>query len=117
VKTSRFSRELLGWCRREKIAEQVPGKSAAEVRDHYEELVHEILEIESGRVDVPNYPNDLVVSGGSGSSDSDSSNKTRHADKEKKKMKKGRSWTEDEHVYVKKITSIYSCTLRFYFYI
>ncbi|KAK2458855.1 hypothetical protein P8452_05372 [Trifolium repens] len=33
-----------------------------------------------------------------GSSDSDSSNKTRHADKEKKKMKKGRSWTEDEHV-------------------
>jgi hypothetical protein len=101
----------------EKIAEQVPGKSAAEVRDHYEELVHEILEIESGRVDVPNYPNDLVVSGGSGSSDSDSSNKTRHADKEKKKMKKGRSWTEDEHVYVKKITSIYSCTLRFYFYI
>jgi hypothetical protein len=39
----------------EKIAEQGPGKSAAEVRDLYEDLVHEILEIESSRVEVPNY--------------------------------------------------------------
>ncbi|KAK2405401.1 transcription factor SRM1 [Trifolium repens] len=60
----------------EKIAEQVPGKSAAEVRDHYEDLVHEILEIESGRVEVPDYPDDLV---------------------EKRKKKLGRPWTEDEH--------------------
>jgi hypothetical protein len=76
------------------------------VRDHYEDLVHEILEIESGRVEVPNYPDDLVVSGGRGSSDSDSSKKTRHADKEKRKKKKGRSWTEDEHKYVKNFLSI-----------
>jgi hypothetical protein len=90
----------------EKIAEQVTGKSAAEV-SHYENLVHEILEIQSGRIDVPNYPDDLVVNGGRGSSYSDSSKKTRHADKEKrKKKKKGRSWTEDEHKYVKDFPSI-----------
>ncbi|KAK2458851.1 putative R1/2-type MYB transcription factor [Trifolium repens] len=80
----------------EKIAEQGSGKSAAEVRDHYDNLLHQILEIESGLAEVPNYPDDLVLSGGSGSSDSDSSKKTRH-DKEKRKTKKGRPWTEDEH--------------------
>jgi hypothetical protein len=46
------------------------------------------------------------MSGGRGSSDSDSSKKTRHADKEKRKKKKGRSWTEDEHKYVKDFPSI-----------
>jgi hypothetical protein len=96
----------------EKIAEQVSGKSAAEVRDHYENLLHQILEIESGLAEVPNYPDDLVLSGGSGSSDSDSSKKTRH-DKEKRKTKKGRPWTEDEHRYVNDFSSVDSYTLRF----
>jgi hypothetical protein len=47
----------------------------------------------------------VVVSGGRGSFNSDSLKKTRHADKEKRK-KKGRSWTEDEHKYVKDFPSI-----------
>ncbi|MCI40350.1 transcription factor DIVARICATA-like, partial [Trifolium medium] len=48
----------------EKIAEQVPGKSVAEVRDHYEDLVHDVLEIELGRVEVPSYPDDLAAVSG-----------------------------------------------------
>jgi SHAQKYF class myb-like DNA-binding protein len=84
----------------ENIAEQVPGKSVVEVRDHYEDLVHDVLEIDSGRVEVPSYPDDLAVSGGGGLSDWDSSNqisfgsKTRHSDNERKK---GTPWTEEEH--------------------
>ncbi|CAJ2637390.1 unnamed protein product [Trifolium pratense] len=60
----------------EKMAEKVPGKSAAEVKDYYQDLVHEISEIESGRVEIPIYPDDLdesddlAESGGSGLFDS-----------------------------------------------
>ncbi|XP_027367018.1 transcription factor DIVARICATA-like [Abrus precatorius] len=83
----------------EKIAEQVPGKSAAEVREHYEALVHDVFEIDSGRVEVPSYVDDSAVSSG-GVSSWDSSNqisfgsKPRHGDNERKK---GTPWTEEEH--------------------
>lgn len=100
----------------EKIAEQVPGKSAAEVRDHYEALVHDVLEIDSGRVEVPSYSDDSAASGGGGGlSDWDSSNqisfgsKSRHGDNERKK---GTPWTEEEHRYLKFFTSI---QFRFFF--
>ncbi|PPD71280.1 hypothetical protein GOBAR_DD31842 [Gossypium barbadense] len=43
----------------EKIAAQVPGKSAADVRRHYEDLEHDVLEIESGRVELPSYEGEL----------------------------------------------------------
>ncbi|XP_045818481.1 transcription factor DIVARICATA-like [Trifolium pratense] len=73
----------------EEIAEKIPGKSAAQVKDHYEDLVHDILEIESGRVELPNYPDDLDVNSGSRMS--------RHGDNEKQKKRKGKPWTEEEH--------------------
>ncbi|CAL0320828.1 unnamed protein product [Lupinus luteus] len=86
----------------EKIAEQVPGKSAAEVKVHYDDLVHDLFEIESGRVSVPEYTDETAVAaGGSGRLSSwDSSNqisfgsKPKHGDNEKKK---GTPWTEEEH--------------------
>ncbi|KAE9618771.1 hypothetical protein Lal_00047885 [Lupinus albus] len=87
-----------------KIAELVPGKSVAEVKEHYDDLVHDVFEIDSGRVSVPEYTDELAaVSGGSGNgrlSSWDSSNqisfgsKTKHGDNERKK---GTPWTEEEH--------------------
>ncbi|KAE9465425.1 hypothetical protein C3L33_02671, partial [Rhododendron williamsianum] len=42
----------------EKIAERIPGKSAGEVRAHYEALVQDVIEIDSGRVELPSYPDE-----------------------------------------------------------
>ncbi|OIV90951.1 hypothetical protein TanjilG_16911 [Lupinus angustifolius] len=85
-----------------KIAEHVPGKSVAEVKEHYDDLVHDVFEIDSGRVSVPEYNDELAaVTGGSeGLSSWDSSSqisfgsKTKHGDNERKK---GTPWTEEEH--------------------
>ncbi|PRQ56589.1 putative transcription factor MYB/SANT family [Rosa chinensis] len=46
----RFSDDLPD--RWERIAEMVPGKSAEEVLEHYETLVHDVVEIDSGRVEL-----------------------------------------------------------------
>ncbi|MED6210781.1 hypothetical protein PIB30_067345 [Stylosanthes scabra] len=90
----------------DKIAEQVPGKSAVEVRDRYEALVRDVFEIDSGRVEVPSYSDDSAGSGGGGGgsggglSSWDSANqisfgsKPRNSDNERKK---GTPWTEEEH--------------------
>lgn len=84
----------------EKIAEQVPGKSATEIRDHYEALVHDILEIDSGRVEVPSYSDESAVSGG-GLAEWDSSNQISFGSKPRhggdNERKKGTPWTEEEH--------------------
>ncbi|XP_011070193.1 protein RADIALIS-like 4, partial [Sesamum indicum] len=87
------------WWRR--IAEFLPSKSPDEVRLHYEALLHDIVEIDSGRVELPGYsdesaplgwdearprvPGQISLSGG---------NHSRHSEVERKK---GRPWTEDEH--------------------
>ncbi|KAJ1436255.1 SANT/Myb domain [Sesbania bispinosa] len=82
----------------EKIAEQVPGKSAAEVRNHYEALVHDVYEIDSGRIEVPSYSDDSAAD--CGLSNWDSSNqisfgsKPKHSENDRKK---GTPWTEEEH--------------------
>ncbi|CAJ2642182.1 protein RADIALIS-like 6-like [Trifolium pratense] len=39
----------------EKIAEAVDGKSVEEVQIHYEKLVEDIMNIESGNVPIPDY--------------------------------------------------------------
>ncbi|KAF7820441.1 transcription factor DIVARICATA-like [Senna tora] len=80
----------------EKIAENVPGASPTDVRERYEELVHDVMEIDAGRVQVPPYPE---IPAGSCSSGWDSANqisfsKPRHGDAERKK---GTPWTEEEH--------------------
>ncbi|KAG7026935.1 Protein RADIALIS-like 6, partial [Cucurbita argyrosperma subsp. argyrosperma] len=45
-----------------KIAGLVPGKSAAEVRDHYDALVSDVQKIDSGRVELPNYADESLSS-------------------------------------------------------
>uniref|UniRef100_A0A804KN57 Myb-like domain-containing protein n=1 Tax=Musa acuminata subsp. malaccensis TaxID=214687 RepID=A0A804KN57_MUSAM len=81
----------------EKIAAGVPGKSIEDIRHHYELLVEDIDDIESGRVPVPSY---LPVEGGGakkgGNSHGDPSHggRTSRSDQERRK---GIAWTEDEH--------------------
>jgi len=102
----------------EKIAEQVPGKSAAEIRDHYEALVHDILEIDSGRVEVPSYSDESAVSGG-GLAEWDSSNQISFGSKPRhggdNERKKGTPWTEEEHRYIKILKDFTSIQFRFFF--
>ncbi|KAK6144227.1 hypothetical protein DH2020_021047 [Rehmannia glutinosa] len=85
-----------------RIAEFLPGKSPDEVKAHYEALLYDIGEIDSGRVELPCYSDESVgwderprsrmsaqISFGSSGG-----NRTRHSEVERKK---GTPWTEDEH--------------------
>lgn len=84
----------------EKIAEEVPGKAAWEVREHYQALLHDVSEIDSGRVELPNYadcsfnPDSAEASTRSGSGQISFGPKSKAADTERKK---GVPWTEEEH--------------------
>ncbi|OVA06047.1 SANT/Myb domain [Macleaya cordata] len=83
----------------QKIATQVPGKTPMEVWEHYQVLVHDLSEIEAGRVELPNYEDDLVPSNWDSelsptSQISFGSNKTKQSETERKK---GVPWTEQEH--------------------
>ncbi|XP_074575990.1 transcription factor MYBS1-like [Curcuma longa] len=51
----------------EMIAARVPGKTAAEVRQHYEVLLEDVKAIEAGRVPVPRYAGEEAAPSGSGS--------------------------------------------------
>nr|GMD50707.1 transcription factor DIVARICATA-like [Ipomoea batatas] len=42
----------------QRIASRIPGKSALDVIAHFEALVHDVSEIDSGRVELPSYPDD-----------------------------------------------------------
>ncbi|WZZ92242.1 hypothetical protein YC2023_120821 [Brassica napus] len=66
------------------IADQLQ-KSAGEVREHYEALVHDVIEIESGRVHVPHYMDDSAVQ---------ISFESKHGENERKR---GTPWSESEH--------------------
>lgn len=80
----------------QKIAERVPGKSPMEVREHYNMLLYDLHEIDSGRVEIPSYYDELTIC--------DSNNQIYFASKSKQQMenerKKGNPWTEEEHKYV-----------------
>ena len=93
----------------EKIAADVPGKSIAEIKHHYELLVEDIDGIESGRVPLPAYVSSSEGSGDHGSEggagkkgthfgqyqgDSNHGGKASRSDQERRK---GIAWTEDEH--------------------
>ncbi|KAK8503491.1 hypothetical protein V6N13_094676 [Hibiscus sabdariffa] len=81
----------------EKIAAQVPGKTAAEVKKHYEDLEHDVLEIESGRVELPNYEGELEAGSWvneSGGSQVLVGSKGKEKESERRK---GVPWTEEEH--------------------
>ncbi|KAJ8900022.1 hypothetical protein K2173_024136 [Erythroxylum novogranatense] len=75
------------------IARQV-GRSVGEVVEHYNLLVHDVNEIDSGRVQLPDYADDLSSDSDldSGSNHVSSGGKTRDIER-----KKGTAWTEEEH--------------------
>ncbi|PIA28183.1 hypothetical protein AQUCO_07200078v1 [Aquilegia coerulea] len=87
----------------QKIASEVPGKTAWEVKQHYEDLVRDVLEIDNGRVRLPCYTDDSFDDDEM-NWDSDqskqksqisfSSTKSKHSESERKK---GTPWTEEEH--------------------
>uniref|UniRef100_A0A9I9DKX6 Transcription factor DIVARICATA n=2 Tax=Cucumis melo TaxID=3656 RepID=A0A9I9DKX6_CUCME len=81
----------------QRVADHVPGKSPREVKDHYEALVHDVLEIDSGRVELPSYAEESAV----GLPEWDSSGQISFGSKAKhggdNERKKGTPWTEEEH--------------------
>lgn len=78
-----------------KIAEQVPGKSVEDVRVHYDALLHDVLQIDSGRVELPKYPDDGFLGFEETAANQISfGGKPRQGDGDRKK---GTPWTEEEH--------------------
>ncbi|XP_026459485.1 transcription factor SRM1-like [Papaver somniferum] len=73
-----------------RIAERVPGKSVSEVHQHYQLLVRDMLEIEAGHVELPNYLDDFVLSSTNQSGTTTSTSKA-------KERKIGIPWTAQEH--------------------
>ncbi|KAF3434465.1 hypothetical protein FNV43_RR25568 [Rhamnella rubrinervis] len=91
----RFSDDLPD--RWDNIAQQVPGKSPTDVRDHYEDLLHDVLQIDSGRVPMPTYADDDSLddlSRWDSTSQISFGTKPKHGEPERKK---GTPWTEEEH--------------------
>ncbi|EPS60201.1 hypothetical protein M569_14602, partial [Genlisea aurea] len=87
----------------EKVASEVAGKSAGEVRDHYEVLLDDVSRIESGFVELPSYNSSSDGSTSHAAEDGKKSNsgesnqgsgKSSRSDQERRK---GIAWTEDEH--------------------
>ncbi|XVE59599.1 hypothetical protein DITRI_Ditri05aG0058800 [Diplodiscus trichospermus] len=76
----------------EKIAAQVPGKSAMEVRKHYEDLEYDVMEIESGRVQLPSYEGEFESASWVNESGESKGKKERESER-----RKGVPWTEEEH--------------------
>ncbi|CAN8257148.1 unnamed protein product [Cochlearia groenlandica] len=76
----------------DKIAEQLH-KTSKEVKEHYEDLVHDVLEIDSGRVEVPDYM-DGYSSVVAWDSTAKISFGTKNGDNERKR---GTPWSENEH--------------------
>ncbi|GMG99488.1 hypothetical protein Nepgr_001328 [Nepenthes gracilis] len=95
----RFPEEDTGrWA---KIAGHIPGKTPEDVRDHYNDLVHDVQEIDSGRIELPGYsdessswwresesPRSGQISFGA------NYGRPKHNEVERKK---GTPWTEEEH--------------------
>ncbi|XP_050386024.1 transcription factor DIVARICATA [Argentina anserina] len=85
----------------ERIAEMVPGKSVEEVLEHYETLLHDVVEIDSGRVELPSYADDSAAAQAGGwdtaSQISFDGCKGGNNGGEAAERKKGKPWTEIEH--------------------
>lgn len=91
----------------EKIASDVPGKSLEEVKHHYDILVQDVGQIESGCVPLPNYSSTLdnssshageegaVKKGGQAGFDNESSQGGKASRSEERR--KGIAWTAEEH--------------------
>ncbi|XP_022731764.1 transcription factor DIVARICATA-like [Durio zibethinus] len=81
----------------EKIADRVPGKSSAEVKQHYDMLLFDVYEIDAGRVEIPRYSDDLSVLPSSWDSDNQISFNSKSKLQGDNERKKGTPWTEEEH--------------------
>ena len=82
------------------IALRLPGKSAADVAMHYHDLVHDVGEIDAGRVGLPSYADDSALSPRGGGGSWDSTNQISFGaakPKQEPERKKGTPWTEQEH--------------------
>jgi len=95
-----FPEDVIG--RWQKIAASVPGKTAEEVRNHYELLVHDLVLIDSGRVELPSYADDGVGENDemyvSWDNELRASQISFGGVKNKEgERKKGTPWTEEEH--------------------
>ena len=112
----------------EKIAAAVPGKSVEEIKHHYELLVEDLDNIESGIVPLPCYSSSLDDSEshagdggtskkgghfGQNSSESNHGGKSSKADQERRK---GIAWTEDEHRLVIQLFSHFSMGISYFVY-
>lgn len=105
------------------MAAKLPGKTATDVRKHYEDLVEDVTCIEAGRVALPTYSNSSCSlewlaeksgamqglkqqfgSGGRGQS-------TKASEQERKK---GVPWTEEEHRYSSLLQRKFEENLCFY---
>ncbi|CAH9111526.1 unnamed protein product [Cuscuta europaea] len=78
----------------QRIAERIPGKSAGDVIAHYEALVHDIGEIDSGRVELPTYRDGSFGWDQAEPSQISFGNNKKQGEVERKK---GTPWTEEEH--------------------
>ena len=110
-----MAEEADGDARWEKIAEAIEGKTADEVRQHYELLVEDIEGIDAGRVPLPTYAVDggAEEGGGGGGGKKGGGGGGAHGEKGSAKSaeqerRKGIAWTEDEH----RLTSSSSFLLR-----
>lgn len=90
----------------EKIAAEVPGKSPSDVREHYEILLHDVSEIDSGRVELTSYADNSFEPNWGEASTRPSIAQISFASVSGSKMtraageterKKGVPWTAEEH--------------------
>ncbi|KAL9229968.1 hypothetical protein vseg_005374 [Gypsophila vaccaria] len=92
----------------ERIAADVPGKTIEEVKHHYEILLEDINQIESGRVPLPSYSSSSEGSTSHAAEDGngkkgqsgttgDESNRGGKASRADQERRKGIAWTEEEH--------------------
>nr|GEY00702.1 transcription factor DIVARICATA-like [Tanacetum cinerariifolium] len=90
-----FPEDVIG--RWQKIAASVPGKTPEEVRSHYEVLVHDLVLIDSGRVELPSYADDEMFVGWDNNEFRPSQISFGGAKNKEGERKKGTPWTEEEH--------------------
>nr|UNZ81759.1 transcription factor MYB 3 [Rheum palmatum] len=93
----------------EKIADEVPGKTLDEIKQHYDILVEDVKQIDSGRVALPNYSSSSEgdtsqaaedgtgKKGGNLGHHASDSNHGSKASRSEQERRKGIAWTEDEH--------------------
>ncbi|KAK4775344.1 hypothetical protein SAY86_010279 [Trapa natans] len=82
----------------QRISSQLLGRSPDEVKEHYDALIHDVREIDSGRVELPMYADESVDGGLTVGWDPAGQisfgSKLKQGDSERKK---GTPWTEKEH--------------------